>query len=24
VDAIFPDTPWKSVAAMIAAWKEVR
>jgi uroporphyrinogen-III decarboxylase len=24
VDAIFPDTPWESVAAMIAAWKEVR
>jgi uroporphyrinogen-III decarboxylase len=22
VDAIFPDTPWASVEAMIAAWKE--
>jgi uroporphyrinogen-III decarboxylase len=24
VDAIFPDTPWKSVDAMIKAWKEFR
>jgi hypothetical protein len=24
VDAIFPDTPWESVKAMIDAWKEVR
>lgn len=24
VDAIFPDTPWKSVEAMINAWKECR
>ena len=24
VDAIFPDTPWKSVEAMINAWKEFR
>ena len=24
VDAIFPDTPWKSVEAMINAWKEYR
>ena len=24
VDALFPDTPWASVAAMIEAWKEVR
>ena len=22
VDAIFPDTPWKGVEAMIKAWKE--
>jgi hypothetical protein len=24
VDAIFPDTPWKSVEAMIEAWKDYR
>ena len=24
VDAIFPDTPWTSVEAMIAAWQEIR
>ena len=24
VDAIFPDTPWSSVEAMIEAWREVR
>jgi len=24
VDALFPDTPWQSVEAMINAWKEVR
>ena len=24
VDAIFPDTPWKSVEAMINAWKEYK
>jgi uroporphyrinogen-III decarboxylase len=24
VDALFPDTPWSSVEAMIEAWKEVR
>jgi hypothetical protein len=24
VDAIFPDTPWRSVEAMINAWKEYR
>ncbi len=24
VDAIFPDTPWENVQAMIEAWKEVR
>ena len=24
VDALFPDTPWKSVEAMIEAWKETR
>ena len=24
VDAIFPDTPWTSVEAMIEAWREVR
>jgi len=23
VDALFPDTPWSSVEAMIAAWREV-
>ncbi len=23
VDALFPDTPWRSVEAMIAAWREV-
>ena len=22
VDALFPDTPWPSVEAMIAAWRE--
>jgi len=24
VDALFPDTPWASVQAMIEAWREVR
>jgi uroporphyrinogen-III decarboxylase len=24
VDALFPDTPWSSVEAMIEAWREVR
>jgi len=24
VDALFPDTPWESVAQLIAAWKEYR
>jgi uroporphyrinogen-III decarboxylase len=24
VDALFPDTPWASVEAMIAAWQELR
>jgi uroporphyrinogen-III decarboxylase len=24
VDALFPDTPWPSVEAMIEAWREVR
>ncbi|NLS79909.1 MAG: hypothetical protein GXY76_21925 [Chloroflexi bacterium] len=24
VDALFPDTPWESVQAMIEAWREVR
>lgn len=24
VDALFPDTPWASVEAMISAWKEMR
>jgi uroporphyrinogen-III decarboxylase len=24
VDAIFPDTPWAAVEAMIDAWKQVR
>jgi hypothetical protein len=24
VDALFPDTPWESVLAMIEAWREVR
>jgi len=24
VDALFPDTPWSNVEAMIEAWREVR
>jgi uroporphyrinogen-III decarboxylase len=24
VDSIFPDTPWKSLEALINAWKEYR
>ena len=24
VEALFPDTPWGSVEAMIEAWREVR